>query len=113
MQVQCGGGHLVDLGDHPGPVQLNQGADQGPEPDEFIAGAGKQPDRGAPGAVAAQPRQGHGLPRSPAELVQQGKDGIDGPDCLQPGQGLFRDGDLDLVQHRFVGPGQPLVGQVP
>ena len=113
VQAQLGGGHLVDLGDHPGPVQLDQGADEWPEPDELIAGAGQQPDRRAPGTMAAQPRNRKRLPRPPAEFVDEREDGISGPDRLQPRQGLLCDGDLDLIQHHLIGPGQPLAGQVP
>jgi len=113
VQVQFGGGHLVELGDHPGPVQLDQGPDQRAEPEEFIARTGQQPDGGPTGTVAAQPRGREGLSRSPAELVQEREDGVGGPDRLQPGQGLLRDSDLDLIQHRLVGPGQPLASQVP
>ena len=53
VQVQFGRGHPVDLRDHPGPVQLDQRADQRPEPDEFIARPGKQPDGEPTGTVAA------------------------------------------------------------
>jgi hypothetical protein len=105
VQVQFGGGYLVELRDHPGPVQLDQGPDERPEPEQFIASAGQQPDGRAPGASAAQPRHGEGLPRPPAELVQEREDGVGGPDRLQPGQGLLGDGDLDLIQHRVIGPG--------
>ena len=110
VQVQFGRGHPVDLRDHPGPVQLDQRADQRPEPDEFIARSGKQPDGGPAGTMAAQPRQREGLPWSPAEFVDEREDGIGGTDRLQPRKGLLRDGDLDLIQHRLVGPGQPLTG---
>ena len=113
VQVQFDGGHLVDLRDHPGPVQLDQGPDQRPQPQEFIAGAGKQPDGRAPRAVAVQPCQREGLSRSPAEFIQEREDDVTGADRLQPGQRLLRDRDLDLIQHRLIGPGQPLASQVP
>lgn len=113
VQVQFGSGHPVELRDHPGPMQLDQRADQRPEPDEFIARAGKQPDGGPAGTVAAQPGQRDGLPWSPAEFVDEREDGIGGPDRLQPRKGLVCDGDLDLIQHRRVVIGQPLAGRVP
>jgi len=34
------------------------------------------------------------------------------PTACSRGKGLFGDGDLNLVQHRLVGPGQPLAGHV-
>ena len=113
MQVQLISGHAVDLGDHPGPVQFEQGADQRAEPQELIARARQQVDGGAARPVAAQPGSRERFPRSPAGLVQERERGLGGSDRLQPGKGLLGDGDLDLVEHRLVGGGQPRPGQVP
>lgn len=55
MQVQLSAGPAVDLGDHHGPVHLDQGADQRAEPQQFITGTGQQVDDGAAGPVTAQP----------------------------------------------------------
>jgi hypothetical protein len=55
VQVQFGAGHAVDLGDHPGPVHLDQGTDQRAEPQQLITRAGQQVDGRAAGPVTAQP----------------------------------------------------------
>lgn len=51
MEVELKLRHPVDLGDYLCPADLHQGTDQGPKPDQFIARAGPQPDRGAPRIV--------------------------------------------------------------
>jgi hypothetical protein len=71
VQVQLIFGHVVDLGDHPGPVELDQGADQWAEPQQLIARAGQQID-GGPRGPWRRSRAGENDSRGPQRWYKNG-----------------------------------------
>jgi hypothetical protein len=56
VEIQLGLRHPVEIRDHSRPVDLDQGTDQGAKPDQFVASARAQPDRGTLGTVTPQAR---------------------------------------------------------
>ena len=54
-------------------MDLDRGTDQRAEPDQFVAGAGTQPDDGTLRSVTAQARWGEGLARAPVEVIDERK----------------------------------------
>ena len=113
VQVLLFGGDVVDRGHHPGPVQLNQRADQRRQAHEPVARALAQPHREPGRTIAVQPAPGERLPRSPVDVIKERKCLLTGADDLQARQRLLGYRNLYAVQHLRVFAHQPLAGQGP